>query len=413
MPRLLHLGERYKAYEGLDPYQALTAMRDELMSEYNNIMNGLGNSHGAVEGAGSAAEARELQDFFRDLKNLSNKGNKGFENISLKSGIQQQALSQILKEAGSIIGATGRGFFTRTGLQSKGWTQGDVLEGELAAISMATQQFGGAKNANLNDVIFGAAKVNVLGHSVSTKGAHTPLRDITGGAIGDMANAIVQETSDKVKQLFDERTSVDDFVTTTVNGKVDVNGHAVELTITATAGSKLMHIATLLHKAYFTAKNYNSLSYIKDAATGITNAIQSRVRSIHFGQTKSKRIYLDLLNTRFPYGVSISIFYYARNTHREDVRLVLQQLRLIYELTGRGQTYVDEIIRNELKKDGIGDLGANYLVYNDPGSANIYVISTAEIISKIYMQVNEMIRKYKGDWITEISKSTLASIANS
>jgi hypothetical protein len=114
-------------------------------------------------------------------------------------------------------------------------------------------------------------------------------------------------------------------------------------------------------------------------------------QEIKLGSTNLGRVYTDIFTKEAgtPPPVSLSLYMYLKNTKNTEIKEAASRLRFIYELTGYGQTYVDNAIQDILNAEGIGH--ANYFIYNDPASDNIYVQSTAVIIAEMWDEIKNML----------------------
>lgn len=380
----LHLSVHYQSFKTLDPLRALMEFRNELFADYEKTASG-----SAAMGAGSAAEAKELQTFLYNVKNFFNQPGADDD---LMGTLTRSELHTVLKGVLDVSGkrVTNNLFRTR-GKNAK--EQGDILEKDLAAVVDSVLNFGntaGLGSKHSAGLITGGVQTNIGGIK------ETDLKQL----VPQIKQTIVEHVGGKLGEATRKGkvNYVDQFVTKEVNMKIDVAGGLVEANIAANASPALLRIAELLKHAYFTAKNYASTSWDDEAKAYVEAKVKNF--NLHLGSTATKRVMLDLLMTKYPYDVAISIYYYSLNTQRKDVTEALAQLRLIYELTGRGQTATDGIVQSILEADGIGVKGANYLVYNDPGSDNIYVRSTADLIVELRNRVREAVNKK----VTEISK---------
>lgn len=103
-----------------------------------------------------------------------------------------------------------------------------------------------------------------------------------------------------------------------------------------------------------------------------------------------------------PPPVALSAYYYVMNTSNNSVKAMASRMRFIYELTGYGQKYsgIHTFMNDILGAEG-NALRANYMIYNDPGSPNIYVRSTADIIVELWDEIDKILEKKE----IELSKS--------
>lgn len=167
----------------------------------------------------------------------------------------------------------------------------------------------------------------------------------------------------------------------TVQGKTDFSAKQIEFTINIAAPAEIKKVIYLLSKAQFTAKNYGS----GDWATKMLLKKGLDPTSLHFGNSNVWRALVATL-TELGYDMSVikSIYYSAYAGASQSAQLHIYHIRFIYELTGLGQKYVD----NTLKEFG----EAEFLIYNDYDSNEIYVRSTADLILEMFQEI------FDGDW---------------
>lgn len=166
-----------------------------------------------------------------------------------------------------------------------------------------------------------------------------------------------------------------------VQGKTDISAKMVEWKINIEAPAEIHKVVTLLAKAQFTAKNYGSGYWARE---------QMKKRgmdpnSLHFGNSNVWRAINAVLG-ELGYNSQIikSIYYSAYAGADANAQLHLYHIRFVYELTGLGQHYIDQNLQQ------FGE--AQFLIYNDYNSNNIYVRSTAELILDMYKEI------FDGDW---------------
>lgn len=372
--RRFHVPTKYSEYADADPSRVLFELKNDIINEYRRTAKGKSTDHG------SRLAAKELQDFFQELKIASKIG------TTLAGSIHADLMNQII-ESTIKIGDYGENKAFFQNMSGNAAERGEQFERELSNVLAAVFQLAGSSRYTGKElasrVQLGAQKVNLLGAS---KADLVSIVDETGRGL--IQSARTQLEKNIAKSVNTKKGS--QFVKTDVSGKIDVSGLMAEVVITASPTTYLYKIANLLSHASFSAKSYAS-KQIEYNKTLRDIFYSTSTRSyLHLGETKGSRILLDIFNTRYPYPVSISFYIVLTRSRSRDVQLSLSQLRFIYELTGYGQTYIQKTVQDILAKDGA--VGANYFIYNDPASiSGIYVKSTAEIIDDLIDSVNEMI----------------------
>lgn len=367
--RILHVPSTYGDYSNLSVSAAFEKIQKEITQKFKNIAaKGVGtNGSGSVEGA------RKLQEFFQLLKKVSESRGKGLSDESLIDSAKLEVVNQVLTifRQNNKVGPHG-GQITQI-FTTRGEKQGETFEKEVSFVLSTVQSLAANNGLNKSQLIanatsawLGQAKTNIGGKTKAE--LNTIINETAKQVMGDLnANA-----AGRFKKRV-TKSGLDSLVTTQVDNKIDVSGLAFEWNISVTASPYLQEIAGLLSQASFTLKSYSSLSWQKD----IQQQIESKYTTLHLGKTNQGRIFIDLFLTQVPLPVAMSMYMYLINTPNQKIKQQGAQLRMLYELTGYGQTLVDQIIRDQLNKDGLAY--ANYIIYNDPATDNIYVQSTAQL----------------------------------
>ena len=374
--RLYHVPKRYQSFATMSPSVVLQEMRQSLTEQFKTIAQG-----SSAEGSGSSAEAKILQDFFQQIKNMTSKTADGTIESKFSNVLMQEVISRA--EANSQYKA-GREWFKMWG----GKDQGKNFEKELATIVASVANMTGAHDLKGTKLMTGSGTigaVNIGGYNNKQ-------------GVADVLNPIVRswlESSDEQlkKMAQDMMKRKNELITVNVSGKIDVTALTVEYKFVATGNALFDQAARLLKSATFTAKSYASLSkeWLDEYQEVFVRA--SYTNELHFGTTKLNRIYIDMLMKygNLPYPVAASFFYRSMHSKGRKPMEELNRLRYIYELTGYGQTYVTEWFQKKIEQES--GMGAKYLIYNDPASNNIYVKSTAEIVQDVMAQFINRIKR--------------------
>ena len=372
--RVLHVSNVYRNYQNLSPTQLLNAVHQQLKVKFKKIALGKGKV-----GAGSAAEAKELQDFFQSIKSYANA--KGGE-VSLPESVDIQVIQQVLKMAQG--GNFGRHKIFRTE-HNIAKIQGDAFEKQMQKVIAATlvsaSSTSGMSDKAIKKAFSGVAKQTGLGAAYVNA-------NVKGGFVNvdAIAEEMIKEVGQEAYQELMEEMQKTKFAK--VQGKIDFSGAMAQIDIAADAVPYLKRIATLLSKASFSAKSYRTM--VDDVEHKMRVTIQNLSR-LHLGATDQRRIFVDILSTeaRLSEEVSLSFAIWLQKTSRAGLREVASRLRFIYELTGYGQKYIDNAIEQTMKEAGITH--ANYFVYNDPSTDTIKVRSTAAIISDLWDEIGDIL----------------------
>lgn len=360
--RVLHVANAYSAYANMSPAQLIQNVHDNMYKKF--VSTAKGNSK---TGAGSESEAKELQNFFQSLKYYAKYQSADL----LATDVDLSVVQQVLTNMNSRISARRSisNLFRYTNVQ--GQKQGAVFESELASVveEVLSMETGTSVKKGITNI--GTSRINVDQKT-------TTLIDIDGWAAG-IVESVGQTVYNKMKKMNTKFSEV--------SGKIDVSGMKAQVQITAKPNSYLNRIALLLSKANFSAKSYSS-NYFDGR---IKMRISKIAQEIHLGETDLRRVYTDIFTQEAgtPPAVSLSLYMYLKNTKNASLRTAASRLRFIYELTGYGQKYVNQAIQDILDAEGIGH--ANYFIYNDPGSDNIYVQSTAVIVAEMWNAITDLL----------------------
>lgn len=381
--RRFHVPKRYSTYANKSPESILNDLHKTLVVKYKMIAKG--DRRGAKAGSGSAAEAAKLQQFFQDLKLISsNYGN-------LSNSANSAVITEVIERAIQIGGYGKMHEFFRK-ISGNARERGLFFERELsnvmaAVISMSANQDISVAKAGASAMRLGTGQVNIGG--INEGELRTLALDLgkqmTKNVRGEIEARLSKELSDKKSP----------YITQSVSGKIDVSGLMYECNITLNSTSYLDHIAFLLQHANFSAKSYASALKWYSQQIHMFLVGQTKNLNIHLGHTADIRIFIDMFMTKYAYPVSISYYMALSQSNDETIIEQMNQLRFIYELTGYGQTYLNQVINQVLEKDGA--TGANYLIYNDPASVTgIYVRSTADIITDLLESIDDWLIRYDG-----------------
>lgn len=371
--RILHVSSTYADYYNWDVSAELEQMSKNILNRIKGQhLKGFGKKYFDTFGA-NKSNADMLQKFFQALKEMGN-NDSGQLSSNLAAAVDQQVISKVLSSyrsyngAGLKGGAKKRIFNTRS---STGAVQGAAFEKELASVISAVRlQVEGRTGEGLR------AQFRQEASSMQLGTEQTNFKNIIHGS----AKNVIKGINNNMPQVICANGSkLSEYVTKSVSGKIDVSGLALKWTISASANSYLQKIALLLSQASFTAKSYSSLVF--DKTTGKQH--KSSKDTLSLGNTNTRRVFYTVLMAQgIPVKVAESIYQHINRTHNDEERKNAQRLRILYELTGYGQNYINNMINNQLKRQ-LGGAYANYIIFNDPATNNIYVKTTAEVWQKM------------------------------
>lgn len=306
--------------------------------------------------SGDKKQAKELQDFFQNLKIAADNIN------NLPDGVDKSLYSQLLEEINKQLVAdnlsTGtKNLFKRTGISQ---VQGMYFERELTAViqAIALKASGGIQLPA------------ELIHTGTQTGTTTLSDEIIQAINEGIEKGLNEEQAFKQATLhidplaFEKRVAI----------KTDVQGVQVDISAEV-LGTNLGRIQELLSQATFSAKSYASKGWNKQ--TEAMEDIQDIYPNIHLGKSDPFRaVYGALTSLGYSQSTATSGYSAASNLTKKGNQNVINHiyhLRYMYELTGAGTKSLTGNVKE-----------ARFLIYNDPSTNNIYVKSTAEILVDLF-----------------------------
>lgn len=327
-------------------------MQESVTSILYSIHEKIKSSFNQDSANGDQQQAKIIENFLRELKR------RAFEvktdpAIRMSENIYDLILNNISLPNGRTMG----NLFQRTG---KSYQQGMYFEDDLAAVLQSVVQLATGEKQKRS------VKNFKLGAEVGTT-------DI------DLMSTLEENVDDVKLNLLDKtQQEIDKKKIPYTFGKIDtyIKGDVIAMNGSINFPPGLLEA---LSNATFTDKSYRSVTY-KDGTK-----IQLGDREITLGNSDPYRAVLGSMTALgFNKTTFQHVFYGGRNILvgqdntppkelPDDVAPHFYHLRYIYELTGAGIYYKD-----------YGEQflsGAKFLVYNDPSSLDITVVSTKKIIS--------------------------------
>lgn len=311
-----------------------------------------------------AARAKKMEQYLRAFKILGKNKNKN--NPAYQDNLEAQAFQEVAREVGRTLGIEkSTGYYSLFGnihsayiTQQKEWGADDVFEAEFVKLL----ELAGQKAANnKTEITMGVSLTGGKTANINTKGLD---------ALSNLSESIISQAFDDFgnngQGLIQQHTLPSDLITmpTFRSGKVDATGFNKEWIIEADIKPEWQGFVSAFAGATFTLKNYNS---------------NSKTETIHLGSSNLYKAMYGTLNGQLGYDPdeSAHIYYHTinfyNNTKDEEVGSHIIHLRFVYELTGQG---LYDMEGNRLD-------GADFFIYNDPVSDNVWVRSTKEMIAEI------------------------------
>lgn len=296
-----------------------------------------------------ADQAKELQLFFQQLKDQAHYG-KSTNNI-----ISTEEANYILAKVQE-----------KTKWKNPIFKQfgGYNLEKQLYQIIESVYEMNDIESS-FDDIFTGAQHGTVFLEKNFNNCTIKALKDLTGKTA-----EILQNKSRENNQLYP-------YMMASVQRKTDIQGGNYQININWQESAGLKRILALLNQATFSAKNYskNDLNEI-EKTTGLKLGHSNPYRAI----------YASLSFLGFSGKTINSAFYAAFNSvknslpNNENVSAHIYHLRFIYELTGIGMNLLKDIQKGERAK---------FIIYNEPDTDFIYVLSTSQIIMDMLKRANK------------------------
>ncbi len=300
-------------------------------------------------------QAKTLESFLRELKIRAADRNRDTSDPA--RSIQEKAIDAILDNVKLPNGRTLHNLFRRTGKSS--YAQGMYFEQDFAAIILGILRTTGDTKTKLQDINIGA-DVGVTGYELDKM-----LESITE----DLQEELLEKTEEEIKNK----------KLPYVFGKIDtvVSGNIINMNASVDIPQNILDA---LSNATFTDKSYRSETWREGKKVEVGN------KTITLGNSD---IYRALMGSMSYLGFSKqeahAIYYGGRaimsgseahdGTDPEIIKKHIYHLRYLYELTGVGIYY-------KTLGDSLSG-GAKFMVYNDPSSDDITVVSTKQIIQDL------------------------------
>lgn len=285
--------------------------------------------------AADIKRAKQMEQYLRAFKAAGNK--RDDKQSPVLQGLEEQAMRDLAEKVGQALGISDYSLFRNQHLWYKGvsqqrWGADDVFEAELHRFL----------NLAITEATNGQAQANA---------------QILGNLPANIAKGFLKEVSKNGKKMVQGKAS--ELISTPQfrSGKVDVASFSGDFTFEADLLPFWKNFINVFKGARFTVKNYGESKYeaIHLGNTDITKSLLGSLSAIGNSQKDATHIFYHSLSHAGEPGVSEHILH----------------LRFAYELAGGG-------LRNA-SGDKIDS--ADFFIYNDPTSNNIYVRSTKEMIA--------------------------------
>ena len=348
--------------------------KHSLADDYNAVHRQLENKIALWQNAKEdIAKAKKMEYYLRLFKYSSIHGaDAALAQLQYQKILTADALELIANEVGKRLGIKNynlfqnQHFWYKKESQSR-WGADDIFEAELAKfLQIAAEQAVKKEDfpkINLGVSIIGSQKANIDQRGLKY------LEKMPDQLI----KLISKELADDSQKIINE-TSIDSDIITRPearSAKVDVTGYNAKWVIAADIKPEWQDFINTFTGVNCTVKNYRG---------------NSKYEAIHLGNSNLYKSFYATLTSYLDFTAASAahMFYhtiYSPNNDKGDNPQHIMHIRFMYELTGNG-LYDDQGYRLD---------EANFFIYNDPTSENIYVRSTkAMIIEAVYKTQNKV-----------------------
>ena len=312
--------------------------------------------------------AKKMEKYLQMFKAVGNQRDDKIK-PQFQVALEQEAMQDVAAQVGQALGIGNYSLFRmKHSWYAKGdnsskvrWGADDVFEAELAKLlEIAGEQ--ALQNISTQGVDMGVGIIGGQTGNVSVQGLEELSR---------LPQEIAKNFMERGPEAIEKAKQNSDLITppTFRSAKVDVTGYSAEWSIEAEIKPEWEDFIKVFSGARFTVKNYSSTS---------ANEV------IHIGNSDLyKAFYGTLTDTlNFQSREATHIYYHTINTNPlvGDMGDHILHIRFAYELTGNGL----------YDQQGNKIDAADFFIYNDPASNNIWVRSTKAMISQIMDYVGQV-----------------------
>lgn len=310
-----------------------------------------------------AKRAEKMEMYLREFKRVGNKS--GSSTTGYQTSMEAEAMRELAQEVGVALGIGQKRGYSLFGnahswylKEQSAWGADDVFEAEFAKLLELAGQKAAQKKSSIP---MGVSLIGGQTANINSAGL-----EALDGVVDSIVNNSYQLFDEQGQQILN-RTYIDsDLIKkpTFRSGKIDATGFNREWVISSEINPKWEGFIRAFTGATFTVKNYGS---------------NSSTETIHLGSSNLYKAIYGTLNGGLGYEpdeaahIYFHTVYFYDNTKDSNVGSHIIHMRFIYELTGQG-LYDSEGNRLD---------GADFFIYNDPATENIWVRSTKEMIAEI------------------------------
>lgn len=319
-------------------YAEMKAVHDSMIAKYNLDKTA----------AADIARAKTMTKYLRAFKAIGNR--EGTGNTPIQTSFEAEAMAEVAKMVGQTLGINAYSLFRNPHF----WYANNKQNGDRTA-----------KNLWGADDVFEAELMTFLNVALD-KATSGSFNGESAKLMGDLPGNISQEFMQSLSPYFERKTNSSTNASELITkpqfraGKVDVT--SFNGTISAEIQPMWQEFISAFAGARFTVKNYSGNSQNEVIHLGNTDITKSLLGSLE-----------DVLGGG-QYKEAIHIFYHSLAYAEKGNSIIGQHilhLRFAYELAGGG---LRDANNNRIDS-------ADFFIYNDPTSDNIYVRSTKAMIA--------------------------------
>lgn len=329
----------------------------------HNIMQEMDMVHGRIDDiyntnkiASDIKKAAKMEEYLRAFKIIGNRKEQNQNSSVIMENLELEAMQKIAEEVGNALKIGNYSLFrnehhwySKDNQDQKRWGVDDVFEAEL-------KQF-----------------LNIVASKV-TKDSGWKQAKTLGQLPGNIAKGLLKELQKNGQKLIgdsvlSELISNPEFR----SSKVDVESFSGNFEFVAEIAPFWKNFINTFKGARFTVKNYRGDSTHDSISLGNSNLAKSLLGSlsaIGYNQDEALHIFYHTLGS-----------YEKQSTESDDRKIIgehIAHLRFAYELAGGGLQ----------DKEGHKIQAADFFIYNDSTSNNIYVRSTKAMIANAFKEMS-------------------------
>lgn len=302
------------------------------------------------------ARAKKMEQYLRAFKSLGTKTTSNGIKPTFQINLETEALQSVAEQVSNNLNLHRKG-------RSQSIFRWSHFAGKRAGVTGVDDVFE-AELAQLLEVAAAQAVNNFSGDTGV---------QVLGRVSGNIAEASMQALKSGINDVVSSSSVPSDLINmpTARAIKTDVQGYSSQFLINADIKPQWREFLHIFSGARMTVKNYSS---------------KTQYDTIRLGKTApQKAVMASLDNLGYGPKQSAHIYYHLINSIPEESEHILH-LRFQYELGGGG-----------LYSDGTKLDEADFFIYNDPHSTNVWVRSTKAMIADMFNYISDVGDPLRGE----------------